>query len=142
VSGTKLENDPVSIRNNSKKLPRIELRMLSFNLSERIVIADLLTEAGFSISNESAANLERFEQRVTDDDWGFIFIDARIEFESVSSITALARKHAGDVPLFAVIDDDQNNQAELMELGIADMFPPDDMQRMVGSLTRELFSQQ
>lgn len=112
--------------------------MLSFDLEERVLIARLMTDAGFSIRNESAANLERFERRVIDDVWDLVFIDARNPIEIVSEIVDLVGKHTPNVPVFAVIDPDQENQTELLALGIVDLFRADGMRRMPNSVTREL----
>jgi signal transduction histidine kinase len=133
MSSTQLENEQ-----SAKKLPRVELRMLSFDLEERANIARLLTDAGFSVRNESAANLERFERRVVDDRWDLIFIDARQPFDSVSAIVNMAKSHAEDVPVFALIEPDQQNQAQLIELGVIDMFALDFMERLPSSVTREI----
>ncbi|HIF72660.1 MAG TPA: hypothetical protein EYQ61_08915 [Dehalococcoidia bacterium] len=112
--------------------------MLSFELSERVKIARLLTDAGFSIRNESAANIERFEQRVSDDKWDLIFLDARSSLASVAQAVELARVHAADTPIFSMIESDQENQAQLLDLGIVDLFTPDGMPRIAGSITRTL----
>jgi signal transduction histidine kinase len=133
MSSTQLENEA-----QGKKLPRIELRMLSFDLKERVQIARLLTDAGFSIRNESAANLEMFEHRVTDDDWDLVFVDARKPFEVISEIIALISRHAPGVPVFGIIDPDQENQTELIALGIVDLFTADGLRRMPNSVVREL----
>ncbi|MCI0880855.1 MAG: hypothetical protein J4O05_01990, partial [Chloroflexi bacterium] len=130
---SKLENEPTG-----KKLPRIEIRMLSFDLVERVEIARLLTDAGYSVRNELAANFDRFESRVTDDDWDVIFVDARVPYDSVSRALDLVRAIGSDVPVFALVDSHQENQAELMELGIADLFTSDDLQRLPGIITRGL----
>ncbi|MCH8911351.1 MAG: GAF domain-containing protein [Chloroflexi bacterium] len=130
---SKLENEPTG-----KKLPRIEIRMLSFDLVERVEIARLLTDAGYSVRNELAANFDRFESRVIDDDWDVIFVDARVPYDSVSRALDLVRGIGSDVPVFALVDSDQENQAELMELGIADLFTSDDLQRLPGIITRGL----
>lgn len=110
--------------------------MLSFELDERVEIARLLTDAGYSVSNELAANFARFETRVADDNWDIIFLDARASYDSVSRAVGLVREHGSDVPVFALIDSHQRNQAELMELGIADLFTSDDLQRLPGIITR------
>jgi signal transduction histidine kinase/GAF domain-containing protein len=131
MSSTQLENEQ-----SAKKIPRTELRMLSFDLEDRASIARLLTDAGYTVRNESAANLERFERRVVDDQWDLIFIDARQSLDSVSTIVKLANLHAEGIPVFAMIDHDQKNQAELIELGVIDMFAPDAMERLTSSVTR------
>jgi GAF domain-containing protein len=130
---SQIENEPAG-----KKLPRIEIRMLSFDVDERAAIARLLTDAGYSVRNELAANIERFELRVTDDDWDVIFVDGRASFDSVSRALGLALKHGFGTPVFGLINTQQENQADLMELGIADLFAPDDLQRLPGSITRGL----
>lgn len=112
--------------------------MLSFDLEERVEIARLLTDVGYSVRNELAANFERFERRVTDDDWDVIFVDARNSYDSVSRALGLTREHASDVPVFALVESHQENQADLMELGIADLFTSDDLQRLPGIITRQL----
>ncbi|MBT4125143.1 MAG: GAF domain-containing protein [Chloroflexi bacterium] len=133
MSSTQLENEKTG-----KKAPRIELRMLSFDLDDRTNIARFLTDAGFSIRNESAANLERFERRIVDDEWDLIFLDARNPIEIVSEIIALVHQHARKTPIFAVIEPGQENQSQLMELGIIDLFESDGLERMPSSVTREL----
>ena len=112
--------------------------MLSYDLDDRTSIARFLTDAGFSIRNESAANLERFEQRVTDDEWELIFLDARSPIEIISEVVALVNVHAPSVPVFGVIEPGQENQSQLMELGIIDLFEDDDLHRMPNSVRREL----
>ncbi len=133
MSSTQLENGQTG-----KKAPRIELRMLSFDLDDRTNIARFLTDAGFSIRNESAANLERFESRVADDEWDLIFVDARSPLEIVSEVISLVHQYAPRVPVFGVIEANQENQTHLMELGIVDLFESDDLIRMPNSVTREL----
>ena len=133
MSSTQLENDTTG-----KKLPRIELRMLSFDLDERVLIARLLTDSGFSIRNESAANIDRFKSRIVDDEWDLIFLDTRVPIEKVSEIVNLIQNHAPKIPIFGVIEPGQENQTDLMSLGFVDLFRPDGMQRMSGSVTREL----
>jgi DNA-binding NtrC family response regulator len=103
-----------------------------------VKIARLLTDADYSVRNESAANLERFEQRVTDDDWDLIFIDARKPIELIAKIVELAHTHSSDVPVFGITSTGQKNQTELMELGITDLFSAYGMQRVVSSVTREV----
>lgn len=112
--------------------------MLSFDLDERTNIARHLTDSGFSIRNESAANLERFERRVVDDEWDLIFLDTRSPFELVSTVADLIQKHAPRVPVFGIIDPGQENQSDLLELGIVDLFRVDGLQRMPSSVSREL----
>lgn len=112
--------------------------MLSFDLEERVEIARLLTDAGYSVRNELAANFERFERRVSDDDWDVIFVDARNSYDSVSRALDLTCEHASDVPVFALVESHQENQADLMELGIADLFTSDDLQRLPGIIARQL----
>ncbi len=121
-----------------KKLPRIEIRMLSFGLDERVEIARLLTDAGYSVRNELAANFERFEFRVTSNNWDVIFIDARVSYDSVSRAVELIREHRSEIPVFALIDSQQENQADLMELGISDLFTSDDLRRLPAVITRGL----
>ncbi len=133
-----MTNTPLETENSGKKLPRIELRMLSFDLDERVEIARHMTDAGYSIRNESAANLERFECRVIDDVWDLIFVDARHPIETVSEIVSLVVKHDPKVPIFDITKLGQQNQAELMDLGIVDLFLADGMRRMPSSVTREL----
>lgn len=112
--------------------------MLSFNLEERVDIARHLTDAGFSVRNESAANVERFERRLADDVWDLIFIDARVSMELVEEIADLVRQHSAEVPIFGVISPGQNNQSNLMDLGFIDLFRSEGMQRMPNSVSREL----
>ena len=131
MASSNFENQP-----KDKQLPRNEIRMLSFDLDERVKVARLLSDAGYSVSNELAANFARFETRVADDNWDVIFLDARTPFDSVSRAVDLIREHRSDVPVFALIDSHQENQAELMELGIADLFTSDDLQRLPGIITR------
>ena len=78
--------------------------MLSLNVDERVEIANLLTDAGYSVRNELAANFERFELRLTDDDWDVIFIDARESYESVSRVLDLVRRDGAGVPVFGLVD--------------------------------------
>jgi hypothetical protein len=104
--------------------------MLSFDLKERVHIARFMTDAGFSIRNESAANIERFEHRIIDDEWDFVFIDARKSIPSVPKIVNLVNQHVPKIPIFWVIKADQANQEDLMALGIIDLFNSDNMQRM------------
>ncbi len=133
MSDNKPENETTR-----KKLPRIELRMLSFDLGERVSIARILTDAGFSLRNESAANFERFERRVADDIWDLIFIDVRKPYSAVVDVVGLVNQYAPKVPIFGVMGEGQENIAELMELGIVDLFQTDSMQRMPSSIIREL----
>ncbi len=125
-------------KTTGKKLERIELRMLSFDLKERVNIARFMTDAGFSIRNESAANIERFERRIIDDEWDLIFLDARKSITLVSKIVDLVNQHAPKIPIFGVIKAEQANQDDLMALGIVDLFNSDGMQRMPNSVIREL----
>lgn len=133
MSNTQLENEATG-----KKLPRTELSMLSFDLAERVQIARHMTDDGYSVRNESAANAERFTDRVRDDNWDLIFIDARKPFEKVSEIIGLVKKFAGEVPFFGVIDSEQSNQNDLMKLGFVDLFRPDGLRLMSNSVQREL----
>lgn len=112
--------------------------MLSFDLKERVHIARFMTDAGFSIRNESAANIERFKHRIIDDEWDFVFIDARKSIPSVPKIVNLVNQHVPKIPIFWVIKADQANQEDLMALGIIDLFNSDNMQRMPNSVIREL----
>ena len=112
--------------------------MLSYDLDDRVKVARLLTDAGYSVRNESAANLERFEQRVTDDDWDLIFIDARNPIELIAKIVELAHVHSPSVPVFGITATGQKNQSELMDLGIIDLFSAHGMQHVVSSMTREI----
>ncbi len=121
-----------------KKNSRIELRMLSFDLDDRVKIARLLTDAGYSIRNESAANLDRFRRRVIEDKWDLIFVDGRRPLEFISEITGLVRTHAPEVPVFAIVDSEQPSLADLLDLGIVDLFVAENMQRMAARVTREL----
>ncbi|MDA1279985.1 MAG: GAF domain-containing protein [Chloroflexi bacterium] len=123
---------------NGNGTTRNGLRMLSFGVDERIEIARRLTEAKYLVSNESAANFDRFERRVRDDEWDVIFVDARRPFDSVTRALDLIRRLAVDVPTFAVVDPHQQNRPSLLELGIADLFSPDDFQRLPGVVTHEL----
>ena len=136
--GARMTNANLGKKSAGKKLPRIELRMLSFDLKERVHIARLMTDAGFSIRNESAANIERFERRIIDDEWDLVFLDARKSIASVSKIVNLVNQHAPKVPIFGVINAEQGNQDDLMALGIIDLFNSDSMQRMPSSVMREL----
>jgi signal transduction histidine kinase len=120
------------------KPPVVKLGMLSYDLDDRVTVARLLTDAGYAVRNESAANLERFEQRVTDDDWDLIFIDARKPIDLIAKIVGLAHTHSPDVPVFGITSSGQKNQTELMELGITDLFSAYGMQRVVSSVTREV----
>jgi len=133
-----MTNNPLESTAASKKQPRVELRMLSFDLEERVTVARLMTDAGYSVRNESAANLERFERRVVDDIWDLIFIDARHPLETVEQVVSLAVTHAPKVPIFGITTLGQQNQAELMELGIVDLFFDEGMRRMPASVIREL----
>jgi signal transduction histidine kinase len=112
--------------------------MLSFDVDARDEVARRLTDAGYSIRNESATNIERFEQRVADDEWDLIFIDGRNSFDSVSLLMSLVNTHCPLTPVFALIEPGQKNVSQLMELGIVDLFDPEGMQRMVASVTRTL----
>ena len=112
--------------------------MLSFNVDERVEIANLLTNSGYSVRNELAANFDRFELRVTDDEWDVIFVDARDDYEDVSRLLDMVGKRGSGVLVFGLVDSHQENQADLMELGIADLFTPDDLQRLPGIVTRGL----
>lgn len=78
--------------------------MLSFDLDERVEIARLLTGAGHAVRNELASNLDRFTQRVRDDEWDVIFVDARSFSESVPPAVEIIREHAPDVPVFALVE--------------------------------------
>lgn len=133
MTSAKLENETTG-----EKRPRIEIRMLSFAVEERTEIAQLLTGASYSVSNESAANYDRFEHRLKEDEWDVIFVDARIPFESVSLALDLVREFTDCVPVFAMVESHQKNQADLMEHGVADLFTADDLQRLPGVVTREL----
>jgi signal transduction histidine kinase/GAF domain-containing protein len=112
--------------------------MLSFDLKERVHIARFMTDAGFSSRNESAANIERFEHRIIDDEWDLVFNDARKSIASVPKIVNLVNQHVPKTPIFGVIKADQANQEDLMALGIIDLFNSDNMQRMPNSVIREL----
>jgi len=128
----------LEINVGEEKLPPVKLGMLSYDLDDRVRVARLLTDAGYSVRNESAANLERFEQRVTDDDWDLIFIHARKPIELIAEIVELAHVHSPNVPVFGITSTGQNNQAELMDLGITDLFSAYDIQRVASSVTREV----
>jgi len=128
----------LEINVGEEKLPPVKLGMLSYDLDDRVRVARLLTDAGYSVRNESAANLERFEQRVTDDDWDLIFIHARKPIELIAEIVELAHVHSPNVPVFGITSTGQSNQTELMDLGITDLFSAHGMQRVASSVTREV----
>jgi hypothetical protein len=92
----------LEINVGEENLPPVKLGTLSYDLDDRVKVARLLTDAGYSVRNESAANLERFEQRVTDDDWDLIFIDARNPIELIAKIVELAHVHSPSVPVFGI----------------------------------------
>ena len=128
----------LEINAGEDKLSPVKLGMLSYDLEDRVSVARLLTDAGYTVRNESAANLERFEQRVTDDDWDLIFIDARQPIELITEVVELAHNHVPGVPVFGITSSGQENQTELMALGITDLFSAYGMQRVVSSVTREV----
>ena len=128
----------LEINVGEENLPPVKLGTLSYDLDDRVKVARLLTDAGYSVRNESAANLERFEQRVTDDDWDLIFIDARNPIELIAKIVELAHVHSPSVPVFGITATGQKNQSELMDLGIIDLFSAHGMQHVVSSMTREI----
>lgn len=63
-----------------------ELKMLSLSIDERNEIARRLTNHGFEVRNESASTEERFLERITNDPWDLIFLNARAKLGDMRSL--------------------------------------------------------
>jgi len=107
-----------------------ELKMLSLSVDERVGIARRLTNHGFEVRNESASTEERFIERITNDPWDLIFLNARAKLGEIESLLATIKSHQPDASIFGIVEPSQQNQEELLEGGFRDLFESDDLQRL------------
>lgn len=117
-----------------------ELKMLSLSVDERVEIARRLTNHGFEVRNESASTEERFIERITNDPWDLIFLDARAKLGEIESLLATIKSHQPDASIFGIVEPSQQNQEELLGGGFRDLFESDDLQRLPSAVGREIQS--
>ena len=117
-----------------------ELKMLSLSVDERVEIARRLTNHGFEVRNESASTEERFIERITNDPWDLIFLNARAKLGEIESLLATIKSHQPDASIFGIVEPSQQNQEELLGGGFRDLFESDDLQRLPSSVGREIQS--
>jgi len=117
----------------------LHLLLIEDSVDDADLLIRRLAQAGFDVESLRVETPETLENALKTRDWDVILGDYRMPQLSLEAAVAMVRAHQPQTPLIVVsgvIDD--TVAARLMEQGVRDYFPKDNLVRLVPAIHREL----